>query len=367
MSIYDDLGIKSIINGWGTVTKIGGSKMDPEVLAAMNEAGGAYVDILTFHEKAGKRIAELLGVEAACITAGATAGIAISAAACMSKGEIAKTLQLPDTTGMPNEILMLKCHRTHYDQALLVSGAKVREIGVTSSSKIEQVEAAISEKTAMFFYVVEAERMRGSLPFTEIVRVLKRHNIPIVVDAAAELPPKSNVTKYLEQGADLVIFSGGKEIRGPQSSGFILGKKKFIEACDANCCPNYSIGRGMKIDKETIAGIVKAVELFTKKDYDIEMKRWELMVSKMISDFSTISGIVVRRGFPTEPGIQPVDIPRVYIRSADIGAKELQNCLLKLDPIIYVDVQGNEIVINPQCLEDNEINIVVYAIKSIII
>jgi len=364
MSMYDDLGIRKIVNGLGTFTKIGGSKMAPEVLAAMNEAACAYVDIGTLHKKAGEKIAELLGCEAACITSGAAAGIAISAAACMSKGEIAKTLQLPDTAGMPDEVLILKCHRILYDQALLVSGAKIREIGVTASANIAQVEAAISEKTAMFYYVVEAKEMRGSIPLPEIVAVLRKHSIPIVVDAAAELPPKSNVTKYLEQGADLVIFSGGKEIRGPQSSGLILGKKQLIEACDANCYPNYGIGRSMKIDKETIAGILKAIELFVKKDYDLEMKRWEAMVSTMISEFSTMSGITARRGFPVGPGTQPVDIPRVYIKPVDICAKELQDRLLNLNPAIYVDVQGDEVVVNPQCLEDDEVHVVTDALTS---
>jgi len=366
MNIYEELGIKKIINGWGTVTKIGGSKMAPEVLVAMNEAAGAYVDIRTLHAKAGEKIAELLGCEAACITSGAAAGIAISAAACMSKGEIAKILQLPDTTGMPNEILVLKCHRILYDQALLVSGAKIHEIGVTSSSNIAQVEAAISDKTAMFFYVVEAERMRGSIPLPEIYKVLKKYNIPIVVDAAAEIPPKSNVTKYLENGADLVIFSGGKEFRGPQSSGIIIGKKQLIDACDENCCPNYSIGRSMKIDKETIAGLVKAIELFVKKDYVLEMKRWEKMVSDMISGLSSVSNIIVRRGFPVEPGIQPIDIPRLYIKLFDMNAKKLKEHLINSDPSIYVDVQSNEVVINPQCLEDEEVNIVINTVINIL-
>ena len=367
MSIYDELGIKKIINGWGTITKIGGSKMAPEVLVAMNEAAGAYVDIRTLHAKAGEKIAELLGCEAACITSGAAAGIAISVAACMSKGEIAKTLQLPNTIGMPDEVLVLKCHRTLYDQALLVSGAKLREIGATSSANIAQVEAAVSEKTAMFFYTAEAEKMRGSIPLPEIVQVLKKHSIPIVVDAAAELPPKFNVTKYLEQGADLVIFSGGKEFRGPQSTGIILGKKQLIEACDANCCPNYSIGRGMKIDKEAIAGIVKAIELFVKKDYTQEMERWESMVSQMFSSFSTLCDIKVRRGFPVEPGIQPVGIPRIYIKPLHACSKEIQDSLMNLDPAIYVDVQREEVAINPQCLEDDEVNVIIDAVKRILI
>lgn len=364
MNIYDELGIKRIINGWGTVTKIGASKMAPEVLAAMNEAAGDFVDILTFHKKAGEKIAVLLGCESVCITAGAAAGIAISAAACMTKGDTAKTLQLPDTTGMPNEVLVLKCHRTLYDQALLLSGAKVREIGATSAAHISQVEAAVTEKTAMFFYTAEAERMRGSIPLSEIAHVLKKYCIPIVVDAAAELPPKSNVLKYLDLGADLVIFSGGKEFRGPQSSGLILGKKELIKACEINCCPNYSIGRSMKIDKETIAGIVKAIELFVQKDYAQIMEQWESMVSQMISSFSTLDGSEVRRGFPVEPGIQPVDIPRVYIKPLHICPKEVRDSLMKLDPAIYVDVQGEEVCINPQCLEDEEVNVVINAIKN---
>ena len=366
MNIYDELGITRIINGGGTLTRLGGSKMAPEVMVAMKEAAGAFVDIRTLHAKAGEKIAGLLGVEAACITSGAAAGIAISAAACMSRGEIHKTLQLPETTGMPNEVLMLKSHRILYDQALLVSGARVREIGMTSSAHLGQVEAAVCEKTAMFFYVAENERMRGSLPLPEIATIMKKHRIPVVVDAAAELPPPSNIRKYLDQGADLVIFSGGKEIRGPQSSGLILGDKQLIEACDANCCPNYGIGRPMKIDKETIAGIVKAIALFVKKDYTREMKRWEAMVLSMVKAFSAIPGIDVRRGFPVEPGIQPVDIPRLYIRSGRAPAKELQDRLMHVNPVIYVDVQGDELVINPQCLEDDEVAIVIDAVTGLL-
>src|SRR6218665_1133535 len=162
MGIYESLGIKRIINCWGTVTKIGGSKMDQEILDAMNEAAAAFVDIGMFHTKAGERIAELLGCDAACMT----------------KGELSKTLQLPDTTGMRNEVLVLKSHRIHYDQALLLSGAKLKEVGVTSSANVAQLEAAISDRTAMFFYVAEAERMRGSIPLSDIVNVLRVHSIP---------------------------------------------------------------------------------------------------------------------------------------------------------------------------------------------
>ncbi|PDQ35262.1 MAG: hypothetical protein B5766_06550 [Candidatus Lumbricidophila eiseniae] len=366
MGIYESLGIKRIINCWGTVTKIGGSKMDQEILDAMNEAAAAFVDIGMFHTKAGERIAELLGCDAACITSGAAAGLAITAAACMTKGELSKTLQLPDTTGMRNEVLVLKSHRIHYDQALLLSGAKLKEVGVTSSANVAQLEAAISDRTAMFFYVAEAERMRGSIPLSDIVNVLRVHSIPVVVDAAAELPPKSNITRYLEEGADLVIFSGGKELRGPQSSGLILGDRQLVEYCNANNYPNYGIGRSMKLDKETIAGITKAVELFVRRDYSNIMTHWEGMVSRIVTELSATSNAVVRRGFPTEPGVQPVDIPRVYIEPKKTSAKELQASLADLDPAIYVDVQGKELVINPQCLEKKEVDVVVRAVTTLL-
>lgn len=179
-------------------------------------------------------------------------------------------------------------------------------------------------------------------------------------------PPASNVTKYFEQGADLVIFSGGKQLRGPQSSGLILGSKRLIEACDANCCPNHSIGRPMKISKETIAGIVKAVELFVAKDEEQEMKRWEEMVAVMLSAFSSISDTVVRRGFPVSPGIQPVAIPRLFLKSGRLSAKQLKDRLMQHEPAIYVDVHGDEAVINPQCLEDDEIPVVIQAVFGLL-
>ncbi|WJH32655.1 hypothetical protein N6H14_20390 [Paenibacillus sp. CC-CFT747] len=159
-----------------------------------------------------------------------------------------------------------------------------------------------------------------------------------------------------------MILSGGKEIRGPQSSGLILGGEEWIKACNANNFPNFSIGRSMKLDKETIAGIVKAVELFVRKDYDQEMNRWEAMVSAFIEKLSKLPSIQVRRGFPVSPGIQPAIIPRVFIKHCDISAAEFQSRLLNSDPIIHVDVQGDELVLNPQCLEDHDVSIVVESI-----
>jgi L-seryl-tRNA(Ser) seleniumtransferase len=364
--IYKQLNVKTLINAWGTVTKVGGSKMAPEVLEAMAEASKHYVEIATLHEEAGKYIAKCLKVEGCCITCGAAAGIAIAAAACMTRGDRAKILQLPDTAGMPDEALVLKCHRTLYDQALLLSGAKVKEIGTTSFACVEQVEAAFSDRSAFFFYASEAEPMRGSIDLRQIIPLMKKRNVPVIVDAAAEIPPKSNIHKYLDMGADLVIFSGGKELRGPQSSGLILGKTELIADCDANCCPNYGVGRAMKIDRETIAGITKAIELFVAKDYDRQTTIWEAMAHRISKDLSGNSNAVIREGFPTEPGIQPADLLRVYVRPLRKTAEELHAELLKLDPQVYTGLSGKELAINPQCLEEEEIPLLVKAFEKLL-
>jgi L-seryl-tRNA(Ser) seleniumtransferase len=359
MAIYEELGVKKAINAWGTITKIGGSLMAPEVLQAMCEAAGAYVDMYELHEKAGERIASLIGVEGAYVTCGAAAAIAIATAACMAGEDPADIIKLPDSGGMPDEILVLKCHRSRYDQGLRMAGGRMVEIGLADFAIIEQVEAAITEKTAMFFYLAESEKLRGSIPLRKIAAVLKKRGIPLVVDAAAEVPPLENLTRFITEGADLVIFSGGKEIRGPQASGLILGNKKLIRACAANSCPNHGVGRAMKVDKESIAGLVKAVELFVNRDFKKVEEGWESIVAAFLDGLSGVAGLSARRGFPLEPGVQPVTVPRVYIKSSKIDAPSLVDALRQGNPPIYADRQADELVINPQNIEDGETGLII--------
>ena len=354
MDIYGKLGIKTGINARGTVTKLGGSRLPPEVIKAMADAAGSFIPMHDFHRKAGEYVAGLLGVEACCITCGAAAGLAISSAACMTRGERAKVLRLPDTADMPNEVLLLKAHRILYDQALRLSGAVIREVGTTSFAAPDLLKAEINDRTALFVYVAENERVRGSVPLPELAPILREHGVPILVDAAAELPPAENIRNYLDMGADLVVFSGGKEIRGPQASGIIVGKKELIEACHKNCCPNYSIGRSMKISKESIAGLVAAIELFTSRDYRLQMKVWKDMTNRICTSVSDRNDVQVRTGFPTEPGVQPTVILRAYVKPLKISAVELRDKLLNAPIPVYADLNDDEIVLNPQCLEPGE-------------
>lgn len=364
MNIYEELGVKTGINAWGTITKIGGQKPHPLVLEAMAEASGYYVDVPHFHYAAGKKIAGLLNVPDCCITSGAAAGIAIGAAAAMTGTNIAKILKLPDTSDMANGALVLKSHRIAYDQAVLLSGARFKEIGSGSFACMEQVQYAIDHGTAFLFYVAEAEKTRGSIDPAPLFALMKEHNIPIIVDAAAEIPPLENIRRFLDLGADMVVFSGGKEIGGPQSSGLILGSKSMIEACRLNCCPNYGIGRPMKIDKETIAGILKAVELFSKTDYTLKMEYWVLAAERILKSLSDLQGARVKIAYPSEPGIQPSVIPRVYIKPLSKTAIMLRDDLLNNDPAVFAGIWDDELVINPQCLEEGEIAPLIQALKD---
>lgn len=364
MGVYDELDVSPMINALGTVTKVGGSRMDPRVLDAMAEASCSFVDVGSLHRNAGRAIARMAAVEAACVTSGAAAGLAIAAAACMAHADPAKILQLPDTTGMPNEALVLKAHRILYDQAVRSAGAEFVEVGVTSFASVEQVDAAITDRTACMVYVAEAASMRGSLPLRELADLLEPRGIPIIVDAAAELPPVGNLSAFLADGADLVVFSGGKEIGGPQSSGLILGRAPLIEDCNANSCPDYSIGRPMKIDKETIVGLVKAVELFVQRDYAVIFAEWESMVDMVVAAVHEQPGCTARKGFPAEQGIQPREIPRAYIVTEQLTGAELCDRLLRAEPSVMVGVEAGEVAVNPQCLTPAEVPVVIDALRS---
>ena len=261
---------------------------------------------------------------------------------------------------------MLQGHRIPYDQGMCLTGATIVEAGRVAYTLIEDVEAAINENTAMIFYVAEAETMRGSLSFPAVAAVAKKHGVPILVDAAAEIPPTSNITRFLNEGADMVVFSGGKELRGPQSSGLILGKQALIDACDRNCCPNYGIGRSMKIDKETIAGIVRAIELFIERDYDAQMDEWTRMSQSMAEAIGKSPHAAVSTGYPEPPLIQPTNIMRVFVRPLRITAADLHARLLDRDPQIFTHLHNDKITISPQCLRQKEMEKVVSAILEVL-
>lgn len=277
---FKELNVRPFINGAGTFTTLTASLMWPEVIEAVNYASKTFVPLNDLQEAAGKRVAQLIGCEAAMITSGAAAALTVGTAACVAGKNPDWIKRIPDLAGteMKSEVIVQKSHRYGYDHAVRNCGVKMVEVETS-----EELERAVNEKTAMMLFFNDAEP-RGKIKIEEFVALGKKHNIPTFNDAAADVPPTENLSKYTKMGFDLVTFSGGKGLRGPQSAGLLLGRKDLIEAARLNCSPNSdSIGRGMKVNKEEILGMMVAVEMYLKRDADAEWKEWERR-AKLIAD-----------------------------------------------------------------------------------
>jgi L-seryl-tRNA(Ser) seleniumtransferase len=270
---FKELGLRPFINAAGTYTTLTASLMHPEVVQAIDYSAKQFVQLLDLHQAAGRRIASLIGCEAALVTAGAASALTLGAAACLTGTNADFIRRLPDTTGMKTEVIIQKSHRYGYDHAVRDCG--IRYVEVETSAELE---AAINEKTAMMHFFNAADP-QGQIKVAEFAELGKKHGIPTFNDAAADVPPVENLSKYIKMGYDLVTFSGGKGLRGPQSAGLLLGRRDLIEAAALNDSPNSdSIGRGMKVNKEEILGMMVAVEVYLKTDHAAEWSEWERRV-----------------------------------------------------------------------------------------
>ncbi|MFN7920336.1 MAG: hypothetical protein U0Q16_09580 [Bryobacteraceae bacterium] len=330
-SVYTRLGVKPVINGMGTVTVLGGSIMSPEVIRAMDEAAQFFISLPDLHKKAGARIAELVAVPAAMVTGGAAASFTVATVACMTKGDPKKLQQLPDPTGMPFEIIQQKAHHSGYEHQMLIAGAKV----VTVETR-QELEAAISPRTAMMFFLNKNEP-DGKIKRAEWVEVAKKHGIPTFNDAAADVPGKERLTQYVvKDGFDLVTFSGGKGLRGPQSAGLLLGRPDLIEAGFQAQSPAGGVGRGMKVGKEEIVGMVAAVERYLKVDHEAEARDMDRKVSEMKSVLEKVPGLKLSRHMPVIAN----EVPHLMMEWNEAGAKltspQLLEKLREGEPSIHI-------------------------------
>lgn len=277
---FTELGVRSFINAAGTYTTLTASLMRPEVIDAINYAAKVFVPLNDLQEAAGKRIAELIGCEAAMVTSGAAAALTVGTAACVAGKNPEWIRRIPDIvgTGMKSEVIVQKTHRYGYDHAVRNCGIKMIEVETA-----DELERAVSEKTAMMLFFNDADD-KGKIKAQQFVDLGRKHKVPTFNDAAADTPPTSHLSLYTKMGFDLVTFSGGKGIRGPQSAGLLLGRRDLIEAARMNCSPNSdSIGRGLKVNKEEILGMMVAVETYLKRDEKAEWKEWERR-AKVIAD-----------------------------------------------------------------------------------
>jgi D-glucosaminate-6-phosphate ammonia-lyase len=356
MSIYEDLGIRPVINAYATLTRLGGSRMPPEVVAAMAEASGCFIDLCELQRRVGERIAEITHNEAAYVCSGAAAGLTLATAACIAGTTAAAIAQLPDLTGLKDEVIIHRAHRNGYDHAVRQVGVRIVEIGDTGGTTQQQLENALSARTAAIVWFQAAFTGRGDLPLSEVIAVATRHDVPVIVDAAAQLPPVSNFWRYTEMGAALVIFSGGKDLCGPQSSGLILGKRGLIAGCTLNGNPNYGIGRGMKVGKEEMLGLLAAVRRYLNLDHEAREEWCERVVADWNTALNRLTGVSACRDFPNEAG-QPLPRSLVTIATEDAGI----NCdgviakLAESNPVIAVAPSGAQsFFLNPMTLAPGE-------------
>ena len=343
MSIYERLGVRRVIHGAGTTTRYGGSRLRPEALEAMREVSQTLVNLDEMNAAGGAAIARMLGAEAAFVTAGASAGLVLQAAACIAGDDPAKITRLPDTTGMPNEIVIQRAHRFAYDQAYRVAGAVLVEIGLARRTQPFELEAAIGERTAAVAYLISPfTSPPGTLSLAQTIEIAHRRGVPVIVDAASMLPPRENLTKFLRAGADLVSFSGGKGIRGPQSSGILAGRRDLIRAVSLNASPNQALGRAAKTSKEEIAGLVVALELFMAEDEKAEMQRYREICSAIVDALADIPGI---RGVVEQDPVNRV-IPHavLYFTPEWVGPSghAVQVALAQGEPHVYVQQGGHQ-------------------------
>lgn len=283
---FKELGVRTFINAAGTYTSMTGSLMPKQVVEAIHFGTTQYVDLDELQDKVGLRIAQLLDCEDATVTSGCFGAMSIAMAGLMTGMDTKKVSQLPNTKDMPDQVIIQKSHDIGYKQALTNVGAKVVFIETAN-----ELKKAISKKTALLWFL-NANAHLGKIKWQEWVDLGKQYHIPTLIDCAADVPPVENLFKFQKMGFDLVAFSGGKGLRGPQSAGLLYGKKKYIQAARLHTPPRgQTIGRGMKVNKEEILGMLVALELYLKKDHKSEWKLWENQIELIKSSAISVSGV----------------------------------------------------------------------------
>ena len=332
---FERLGVQAGLNCSGTNTRYGGTRLWPEVRTAMQAVGDTEIEMAELNRKAGEHIARLCGAEAGFVSSGASGGMILQAAACMTGTDVHKIHQLPNTNGMKNEIAIYRGHRIRYDQAWRVPGAVFVEYGDMRNCDPWEVEQAISPNTAAIGYIVGPTLHPVSPSLQEICQIAHRHDIPVIVDAAAMVPPRANLSRYISEGADMVVYSGGKGIRGPQGTGVLIGRHDLIEAAVANASPNHGIGRGLKVSKEAIVGLVAALDTLLATDEDAEFARWNKQCQRIVSSISEIPGVQASVECDETNWLVPSAVIRLDSNWNGRSKKDILAELRKGDPPIF--------------------------------
>ncbi len=367
MDIYEDLGVRRIINAAATLTTLGGSVLPPEVRDAMVAAATAHVDLVDLQEKIDVRLASMTHNEGAYVCSGAAGGLILAAAACATGPDPARVARLVERSGLPDEIALHAAHRFSFDRCLRLAGFRLREFGAPHQTTTADLAAALSAQTAAVLYVVAPHVTGpGTLPLEAVVATAHAQGLPVIVDAAAQLPPASNLWHFTtEVGADLAVFSGGKDLRGPQGSGLVVGRRDLIAAVALHGNPHIGIGRPMKVGKEELVGLYAAVKRYLSLDHEALGRRYEERVQAMIGALAGLAGVQATRDYPNEAG-QPA--PRVLVSLAPpLAQEQVVAVLWQGEPAIAVQRAGDDgLLLNPMTLAEEEDALVVRRLRAVV-
>jgi D-glucosaminate-6-phosphate ammonia-lyase len=365
--------------------------MRTEVSDAMVEASSHCVDMAELQAAASKQIAKVTGAEAGYVASGAAACLTLAAAACIAGLDPGRMARLPDTRGMKNDIIMMRSQRNFYDHAIRAAGASIVEVGLPDryagagvrDAEAWEIEDALGDNTVAIFYVADV----NSQPALKVVTAIAaKHKIPVIVDAAAQLPPKSNLQRFITEGADLVAYSGGKALGGPQASGFLCGRKDLIMSAALQHLdfdiypdmweppkslidkkrlkgiPQHGIGRSCKVGKQEIVGLLTALRLFAAESDASRHARWLARLTPIAEGLAKFGNCQV--------AIEGKDIPLLFLTlNEKVSARATISSLIKGNPSVHVDPSRRDqqqIVINPMCFEDEDAAVILKRLGEVI-
>ena len=363
---YQRLGVNPVINAAGSVTKYGGTRTRPEVLEVMTGAARIMVNVEELNRKAGEEIARLTGAEAGFVCSGASGGLVLQAAACIAGKDPVKMRQLPDTTGMKDEFIIQNMHRFPYEQAYRAGGAKLVEIGDSRYSHPWELEGAIGENTAAVAFLCAPMTNRRAIPLEQVCEIAHSKGVPVVVDAASMLPPRENLKKFLADGADMVSFSGGKGIRGPQGTGILCGRADLIEAAAAHANPAQFLGRPMKVAKEEVIGLITALNIFLEEDEESEMQAYRALAEQVVDALSEVPGLKITLEHDNHDYLIPHAVMKFGPDWRGPSRDEILNAMADGDPPIYLHFLGqpDELAVDPLNLTEEENILVISRLRE---
>lgn len=364
MDIFEKLGVRKYINAHDTYTVYGGSRMSSETLDAIRQIAEHFVDFEELQRAAGEYVAKLTHNEGAFITNGAAGAIQTAAAVCMCKGSDYRYMRLPEgTKDTCRDFVVMRAQHNAYDKAIEGAGGRIIEIGDADETLEYELEGVLQEGVAGVFYFVSINFERASMPLDKVIELAHRYNTPVIVDAAAQIPPIENLWKFTQMGADLVIFSGGKTLCGPQDSGVMVGKKELINDCLRFGAPVHGVCRSCKTSRESIVGLVMAIDHYLSIDPKQEYDRLNALNFRM-AEIISASGRCETRIVPYGPVGQTY--PRLFIDLADgVSARKLEKQMR--EAAIYIGRQGEKTVyISPLNLTVEEADIVAKTLAGFI-